>query len=35
MNNVIALCPDDHREAHFGRRGEAIETGMIQKIKLL
>ena len=35
MTNVIALCPDDHREAHFGERGIEIEVEMIQKVKAL
>jgi 5-methylcytosine-specific restriction endonuclease McrA len=29
MTNVIALCPDDHREAHFGQRQKEIEQEMI------
>jgi 5-methylcytosine-specific restriction endonuclease McrA len=31
--NVIALCPNDHREAHFGERAEDIEREMVQKLK--
>lgn len=34
MENVIAICPRDHREAHFGRRRVEIETGMITKVKV-
>jgi hypothetical protein len=29
MTNVIALCPNHHREAHFGERGEELEKEMI------
>jgi hypothetical protein len=32
LNNVIALCPCDHREAHFGRRRAIIEKEMIAKV---
>ena len=35
MSNVIALCPDEHREAHFGRRRKALEKEMMRKIKSL
>jgi HNH endonuclease len=35
MTNVIALCPNDHREAHFGERWSEIEKQMIQKVMLL
>ena len=28
MTNVIALCPKDHREAHFGERSEELERQM-------
>jgi predicted HNH restriction endonuclease len=31
--NVIALCPNDHREAHFGKRSAGIEAEMILKLK--
>jgi predicted restriction endonuclease len=31
--NVIALCPNDHREAHFGAKREEIESEMIQILK--
>ncbi|HEY5305836.1 MAG TPA: HNH endonuclease signature motif containing protein [Pseudolabrys sp.] len=30
MNNVIALCPGDHREAHFGERRTGLEKEMIR-----
>jgi predicted restriction endonuclease len=33
--NVIALCPNDHREAHFGKRCAAIETEMIRILKAM
>ena len=33
MTNVIALCPNDHREAHFGKRRFKLERAMIRKIK--
>jgi hypothetical protein len=32
MTNVIALCPGDHREAHFGERRAELEKAMILKI---
>jgi predicted restriction endonuclease len=35
LTNVIALCPNDHREAHFGKRSEEIETEMILKLKAI
>jgi len=31
--NVIALCPNDHREAHYGKRCEEIERKMILKLQ--
>ena len=34
MTNVIALCPNDHREAHFGKRRDELEKDMIRKIRL-
>jgi alkylated DNA nucleotide flippase Atl1 len=33
MSNVIAICPCDHREAHFGKRQAEIELEMIAKVK--
>lgn len=35
VTNVIALCPNDHREAHFGERREEIEAQMILKLRAL
>ena len=35
MTNVIALCPNDHREAHFGKRGDELENEMIEKVKII
>lgn len=35
MTNVIALCPNDHREAHFGTTSEQIETEMISKLRII
>lgn len=29
INNVIALCPEHHREAHFGKRRNELEQEMI------
>ncbi|WP_271591997.1 HNH endonuclease [Bradyrhizobium sp. CCBAU 65884] len=33
MTNVIAICPGEHREVHFGKRRSVIETEMIAKVK--
>ena len=33
VNNVIALCPSDHREVHYGANAETIEKKMIAIIK--
>lgn len=33
MSNVIAICPRDHREAHFGVRRDEIEREMISKLE--
>ena len=33
VNNVIALCPSDHREAHYGAKAEAMENEMIKTIQ--
>jgi HNH endonuclease len=33
MTNVIALCANDHREAHFGRRRKHLETRMISIVR--
>lgn len=35
MTNVIALCPNDHREAHYGRDSKAIEAKMIDIVARL
>jgi alkylated DNA nucleotide flippase Atl1 len=35
LTNVIALCPEDHREAHFGKRADEIESQMISKLEVL
>jgi predicted restriction endonuclease len=35
VTNVIALCPNDHSEAHFGQRREEIEAQMIVKLRAL
>jgi hypothetical protein len=32
---VIALCPGDHREAHFGKRRAELEQAMIAKVAAL
>lgn len=34
MSNVIAICPGEHREAHFGERRAAIEKKMVAKVKV-
>lgn len=33
MNNVIALCAEDHRRAHYAEDRTAIEQKMIQQVK--
>ena len=35
LTNVIALCPNDHREAHFRERRDDIEAQMILKLETL
>jgi 5-methylcytosine-specific restriction endonuclease McrA len=32
MTNVIAICPGEHREVHFGERREEMEREMITKV---
>ena len=32
MTNVIALCPGDHRKAHFGQGRDELEKAMIRKV---
>jgi hypothetical protein len=33
LSNVIALCPEHHREAHFGVRSAELEQEMIAKVR--
>jgi len=33
VDNIIALCPSDHREAHYGANREKLETEMKEIIK--
>jgi 5-methylcytosine-specific restriction protein A len=33
VDNVIALCPSDHREAHYGAKAVEMENKMIEIIK--
>jgi hypothetical protein len=35
MTNVIALCPKDHRQAHYGINREELEKHMIHKVESL
>jgi hypothetical protein len=35
MTNVIALCPNHHREAHFGKQSVKLEREMIQKVMVI
>jgi len=35
MTNVIALCPNHHREAHFGKQSDELERKMIQKVMII
>jgi 5-methylcytosine-specific restriction endonuclease McrA len=35
MSNVIALCPGDHRRAHFGEDRDVIEKEMVKIVKAL
>lgn len=32
-SNVIALCPEHHREAHYGQRRDELEAEMTNKIR--
>lgn len=32
IQNVIGLCPDHHREAHYGASGEELEAKFIQQL---
>ena len=33
-DNVVALCPNHHREAHFGRRKTGIKQELVAKLKV-
>jgi 5-methylcytosine-specific restriction protein A len=33
VENVIALCPGHHREAHYGKQAEALETAFLAKLQ--
>ena len=33
MTNVIALCPSDHREAHYGRQRQKVEGRMVRIVR--
>jgi hypothetical protein len=35
VTNVIGLCPNDHREAHFGERRNLLEGQMITKLAIV
>ena len=35
LTNVIALCPNDHRKAHFSNRRESIEREMLRRLDAL
>jgi predicted restriction endonuclease len=35
VTNVIALCPNDHRRAHFCKERQTIESEMITRLKAL
>jgi 5-methylcytosine-specific restriction endonuclease McrA len=35
LTNVIALCPNDHRKAHFSSKRGSIEQEMLVKLKTL
>lgn len=35
VENVIALCPQHHREAHYGLNAEALEVAFIEKLTRL
>lgn len=35
VNNVIALCPEHHRQAHYGKSAAALETAFIEKLHSL
>jgi 5-methylcytosine-specific restriction enzyme A len=33
VENVIALCPGHHREAHYGKQSEALEMALLAKLQ--
>jgi 5-methylcytosine-specific restriction protein A len=33
VENVIALCPEHHREAHYGKQAEALESALLTKLR--
>ena len=35
IDNVIALCPQHHREAHYGKDAESLESEFVAKLKKL
>jgi 5-methylcytosine-specific restriction protein A len=35
VDNVIALCPQHHRQAHYGKNAESLESEFIKKLKKL
>jgi hypothetical protein len=35
ISNVIGLCPEHHREAHYGARQEQLEREMIAPVEAL
>jgi 5-methylcytosine-specific restriction enzyme A len=35
MENVIALCPNHHREAHYGSKSDVLERELMKKLKAL
>lgn len=35
VDNVIALCPEHHRQAHYGRGAEALEAAFLTKLRSL
>jgi 5-methylcytosine-specific restriction endonuclease McrA len=35
VTNVIGLCPNHHKEAHFGNRREALERQMVRMVNKL
>lgn len=32
VDNVIALCPEHHRQAHYGKNAEALEEAFVSKL---